>query len=100
MNIENSYVKAHEHLRDNLKAVKTALNGAKGKDRQLILATGAMSIIYAAEMYSITVDETVKAIGGSAHPAVAIRERLNAYFDDIIERYDAYVKDQTHEGSA
>ena len=94
MNIEDAYVKADEHLRNNLKAVKTALKGAKDKDRQLILATGAMSVIYASEVYSITVDETVKAIGANTHPAVAIRSRLNAYLDDIIARYDDYVKTQ------
>lgn len=95
MNIEDAYVNADEHLRNNLKAVKTALKGAKGKDRQLILATGAMSVIYSAEMYSITVDETVKAIGANTHPAMAIQARLNAYLDDIIARYNAYLKDQT-----
>lgn len=96
MNIENVYIQSDEHLRSNLKAVKHALKGAKGKDRQLILATGVMSIIYASEVYSITIDETIKALGNNSHPAVAIRERLNAYFDDIIERYNAYLKDQTH----
>ncbi len=96
MNIEDAYVRADDHLRNNLKEVKKALKGAKDKDRQLILATGAMSVIYAAEMYSITVDETVKAIGDNTHPAVAIKGRLNAYLDDVIERYNVYLKEQTH----
>lgn len=94
MNIEDAYVLADEHLRNNLKSVKSALKGAKGKDRGLILATGAMSVIYASEMYSMTIDETLKAIGANTHPAVAIRSRLNAYFDDIISRYDDYIKTQ------
>ena len=96
MNIEDAYVNADEHLRNNLKQVKTALKGAKDKDRQLILATGAMSVIYASELYSMTIDETMKSIGTNTHPAVAIRSRLNAYLDDIIARYDDYVKTQAN----
>lgn len=96
MNIENAYVKADEHLRNNLKQVKAALKGAKDKDRQLILATGAMSVIYASEMYSMTIDECMKSIGNNAHPAVAIKEHINKYLDKVINDYDAYIKSQQH----
>jgi len=94
MNIEDAYVRADEHLRNNLKAVKSALKGAKGKDRQLILATGAMSVIYAAEMYSMTLEEALKSVGAKTHPAEAIKERLNEYLGKILADYDEYVKNQ------
>lgn len=96
MNIENAYVKADEHLRNNLKQVKSALKGAKDKDRQLILATGAMSIIYASEIYSMTIDESIKSVGNATHPAVVVRERFNAYLDRIVADYEAYLKSQQH----
>lgn len=92
MSIEDAYLRADEHLRTNLKEVKHALKGAKDKDRQLILASGAVAVIYASEMYNIAIDETVKSIGGNTHPAVAIRSRLNAHLDQMIARFDEYVK--------
>lgn len=93
MNIEDAYVAADERLRQNLKATKAALKGAKAKDRALILATGAMSVIYANEMHGITLSETLDAIGKDVHPAVAIKAKLNAYLDDVIERFEAYIKE-------
>lgn len=95
MNIENAYIAADERLRLNLKSTKSALKGAKDTDRQLILATGVMSIIYANEMHAITLEETLKSIGRDTHPAVGIKERLNTYLDDIIKRFDEYVKAQS-----
>jgi ElaB/YqjD/DUF883 family membrane-anchored ribosome-binding protein len=94
MNIENAYVRADEYLRNNLKEVKKALKGAKDKDRQLILATGAMAIIYASEMYNITLEEALKSIGANSHPAREIKEKLNSYLDDVLNRFDDYVKTQ------
>lgn len=95
-NIEDSYLEADEYLRKNLRAVKTALKGARGRDRSLILATGAMSIIYAKEMYGWTLEETMKSISSTEHPAIVIKAQLNAYLDDVIERYNEYVKTRAH----
>ncbi len=85
MSMDQAVTVAIKRLRKNMKDVQKALEKADGVDKDLILATGGLSIIYANTIQLMMLDILYETLTNrDMNPLVKFKEQLNELLDKEI----------------
>lgn len=85
MSMENAVLVAIKRLRKNMKDVQKALEKSEGVDKDLILATGGLSVIYANTIQLMMLDILYETLTKrDMNPLVKFKEKLNELLDKEI----------------
>jgi hypothetical protein len=85
MAMENEVLASISRLRKNMKDVQKALDTAKGVDKDLVLATGGLSIIYANTVQLMMLDLLYQTLTQrDVNPLVIFKQKINDLLDQEI----------------
>lgn len=89
MSLEEKVLDSITRLRSNMDEVAQSLADCQEEDsRNLILATGGLSIIYANTVQLLALDALYKCLtsGSRNNPLIAVKEEFNNMIDDAIQK--------------